>query len=164
MVSLSLLQMERSGSSTRWGGGREVRFQQLTSLVGQRPEKQGFSWLVCAGNSGWFPTSFFTVCVDQIVCRECSRPCNDIHVLSFLVKTMQIKFLHYSESCPLCAASQSGLFFPPHRTTHSTSPSPSMISKRGWGAPPFISLIAQMQVLCMRWLPHMCHWHIIHSG
>ena len=110
MVSLSLLQMERSGSSTRWGGGREVRFYFINnwlSLVGQRPEKQGFSWLVCAGNGGWFPTSLFTVCVDQIVCRECSRPCNDIHVLSFLVKTMQIKFLHYSESCPLCAASQS---------------------------------------------------------
>ena len=39
------------------------------------------------------------------------------------------------------------ILFSSHRTTRSTSPSPSTISKPGWGAPPFTSLIAQMQVL-----------------
>lgn len=70
MVSLSLLQMERSGSSTRWGGRYGGEILLYLSLVGQRPEKQGFSWLVCAGNGGWFQTSFFVLiklCVGNVL-------------------------------------------------------------------------------------------------
>ena len=95
-------------------------------------------------------------------------PHNCIHVLIFWVKTML-----YCGRCQLCVckpvrvllvqagqgsscSGRSGLFlfrpvrvilFSSHRTTRSTSPSPSTISKPGWGAPPFTSLIAQMQVL-----------------
>ena len=188
MVYLSLLQMERSGSLTRWGGGEgrggDVYIINWLSLVpghlrcGQLDRKQfGLCWSNCV--HGYDSFGYTTV-----------WPHNCIHVLIFWVKTML-----YCGRCQLCVckpvrvilvqagrgycSGRSGLLFRPvgvilvqagrgycsglsglflfrpvrvilfssHRTTRSTSPSPSTISKPGWGAPPFTSLIAQMQVL-----------------
>ena len=90
MVYLSLLQMERSGSLTRWGGG-EVYIINWLSLVpghlrcGQLDRKQfGLCWSNCV--HGYDSFGYTTV-----------WPHNCIHVLIFWVKTVL-----YCGRCQLC--------------------------------------------------------------